>query len=128
MNEPGRRFPLGKILAAGSSGSGVGAWWRERVTAIALVPLTLWFIFSIVVHTGDDYGAVMVWLRRPATAALLVLMLVVTFYHMALGLQVVIEDYVHSSMKRAVLTGMRLACMALALVGILAVLNMAFRA
>ncbi len=120
------RSPLGRALEIGSAKDGVKQWWLERVTAIALVPLTVWFAASIVVHTGNDYATLIAWLRTPIATILMVLLLIALFYHTALGLQVVIEDYIHSGMKIPALLGMRFGCFALASAGILAMLRIAF--
>ena len=121
------RSPLGRALELGSAKDGVKQWWVERVTAVALVPLTVWFVASIVVHTGNDYATLIAWLRTPIATILMVLLLIALFYHTALGLQVVIEDYIHSGMKIPALLGMRFGCFALAAAGILAMLRIAFR-
>ena len=113
-------------LGLGSAKSGVQQWWLERVTAIALVPLTLWFAASIIAHTGSDYAVFIAWLRTPVATILMVLLLTALFYHTALGLQVVIEDYVHSGSKVPALLGVRFGCIALAVAGILATLHIAF--
>jgi succinate dehydrogenase / fumarate reductase membrane anchor subunit len=126
MNRKRIRSPLGRALELGSAKDGVKQWWLERVTAIALVPLTVWFAASIVVHTGNDYVTLIAWLRTPIATILMVLLLIALFYHTALGLQVVIEDYIHSGMKIPVLLGMRFGCFALAAAGILAMLRIAF--
>ena len=73
----------------------------ERVSAVALVPLTLWFVASIIPHTSSDYATFIAWLRTPVVAILMILLLSALFHHTALGLQVVIEDYVHSGVKFA---------------------------
>jgi succinate dehydrogenase / fumarate reductase membrane anchor subunit len=122
------RSPLGRALGLGSARDGVEHWWLERVSAVALVPLTMWFAASIVFHTGDDYAGFIAWLRLPVVTALMTLLLIALFYHAALGLQVVIEDYVHSGIKIAALVAVRLGCAALAVGGILATLKIAFGA
>ena len=122
------RSPLGRALGLGSARGGVEHWWLERVSAIALVPLTVWFTAAIVRHTGDNYADVRSWLGTPLTTVLTTLLLISLFYHAALGLQVVIEDYVHSGMKIAALVAARLGCLALAVAGILASLRIAFGA
>jgi len=120
------RTPLARAIGLGSAKEGVRAWWAERVSAAALVPLTLWFAASIVAHTGSDYATFVVWLRMPLTIALMVLLLIALFYHTALGLQVVIEDYVHSGAKFAAVIAARLGCCALATAGVVAILHIAF--
>jgi succinate dehydrogenase / fumarate reductase membrane anchor subunit len=97
----------------------------ERVSAVALVPLTLWFVASIIPHTSSDYATFIAWLRTPLASILIILLLIAIFYHTALGLQVVIEDYVHSGMKIPALLAMRVGCFALAVAGIFATLRVA---
>jgi succinate dehydrogenase membrane anchor subunit len=93
------RSPLARAIGLGSAKEGVGAWWAERVSAVALIPLTLWFAASLIAHIGSDYTAFVAWLRIPLVTTLMILLLITLFYHAALGLQVVIEDYIHSSIK-----------------------------
>jgi succinate dehydrogenase / fumarate reductase membrane anchor subunit len=126
MNNEGMRSPLGRALGLGSAKNGVEQWWRERVSALALVPLTVWFAASLIVHTGSDYATFIAWLRTPITSLLMVLLLVGIFHHAALGLQVVIEDYVHSGLKTFAVLGMRFGCCGIAAAGILATLRIAF--
>ena len=89
------RTPMARARGLGSAKHGLQHWWAQRVTAVALVPLTLWFVFTAIHLNGADQAAVHDWLRRPASAILMSLFIVATFYHLALGVQVVIEDYVH---------------------------------
>jgi succinate dehydrogenase / fumarate reductase, membrane anchor subunit len=86
---------LGRARGLGSAKQGVQHWRAQRVSSVALVPLTLWFVFSAIHLNGADQAGVHDWLRRPASAILMSLFIVATFYHLALGVQVVIEDYVH---------------------------------
>jgi succinate dehydrogenase / fumarate reductase membrane anchor subunit len=97
----------------------------QRVSAIALVPLTVWFIAAIIAATGADYTAFVAWMRNPITDILMGLLLIALFYHAALGLQVVVEDYVHSGAKFAAVIAVRLACFTLGAAGILATLRIA---
>jgi succinate dehydrogenase / fumarate reductase membrane anchor subunit len=120
------RPPLARAIGLGSAKEGVGPWWAARVSAIALVPLTLWFVTTIIAHIGSDYATFIVWLRTPLTAILMILLLMALFYHTALGLQVVIEDYIHSGAKFAVVIAVRLGCCALATAGVVAALRIAF--
>ena len=119
------RSPLGHAIGLGSAKEGVEHWWTERVTAVALVPLTLWFVASIIAHTGSDYASFIAWVRTPFTTILMILLLIALFYHTALVLQVVIEDYVHSGAKIPAVVAMRLGCFALAAAGIVATLRIA---
>jgi succinate dehydrogenase / fumarate reductase membrane anchor subunit len=126
MDRRPMRSPLARAMGFGSAKDGVEHWWMERVSAVALVPLTLWFVASIIAHTGNDYATFIVWLRTPLASILMILLLIALFYHTALGLQVVIEDYVHSGVKFAALVAVRLGCFALAATGIVATLRIAF--
>jgi succinate dehydrogenase / fumarate reductase membrane anchor subunit len=89
------RVPLGRARGLGSAKRGASTWWAERISSIALLPLTLWFVWSVLRLTGADQGEVKHWLSRPASAILMSLLVTVMFYHLALGLKVVIEDYLH---------------------------------
>jgi succinate dehydrogenase / fumarate reductase membrane anchor subunit len=120
------RSSLREARGLGSAREGVEAWWLERVTAIALVPLSLWLTASVIALTGSSYASVIIWLRAPFNAVLMVLLLITLFSHLALGLRVVVEDYLHSWAKIAALLAVRFACSALAVVGILATLRVAF--
>ena len=123
------RSPLGRAIGLGSAKEGVTHWWRQRVSALALVPLTLWFVITVIALVGADHAAFVAWVRSPMPAVLLILLLVATFYHTALGLQVIIEDYIHGEVMRlAALLLMRLLCVLFAVRGILAVLKMALGA
>ena len=90
-----RETQLGRVRGSGSAKAGVHHWYAERVTAIALVPLTLWFVFSMVRLAGAPQPVVAVWAGHPWNAALLLALIVMTFHHMHLGVQVVLEDYVN---------------------------------
>ena len=91
-----RFSPLNRTRELGSAKQGVEHWWVQRLTAIALVPLMLWLLVALIGDVGRSYTTVVSWLRAPLTNILMVLLLIALFYHTALGLQVVIEDYVHS--------------------------------
>jgi succinate dehydrogenase / fumarate reductase, membrane anchor subunit len=120
------RSPLGRAVGLGSAKEGVEHWWLQRITAVALVPLGLWFVIAIVRLVGADVESVRDWVGSPLPAILLVLLLIATFYHAALGLQVVVEDYVHTELtKLGLLIVVRLACFAFAVAGIFAVVSMA---
>ena len=126
MNRRNMRSPLARAIGLGSAREGVGAWWAERVSAVALIPLTLWFTASIIAHTGSDYTTFVAWLKAPLVATLMILLLIALFHHTALGLQVMIEDYIHSGAKFAAVIAVRLGCFALAIAGFVATLRIAF--
>jgi len=123
MNKLNPRSPIARARGLGSAKEGVEHWWAERVTAVALVPLTIWFAASIIAAAGSDHASLITWLGSPLSSVCMVLLLIALFYHTALGLQVVIEDYVHSGAKTPLLVAMRLGCFALATAGIFATLR-----
>jgi succinate dehydrogenase / fumarate reductase membrane anchor subunit len=127
MDRQRMRSPLARARGLGSAKEGVESWWLERVMAVALIPLTLWFAASLIALSHSDYTAFVAWLKAPLAALLMVLLLIGLFVHLALGLQVVIEDYVHSDAKIPALIGARFACFALCIAGILATLRIVFR-
>lgn len=121
------RSPLGRAIGLGSAKEGVDHWWWQRISSIALVPLSLWFVAAVIGLAGADWETVVLWLDNPVQAVLFVLLLGAVFYHGALGMQVVIEDYVaHEGAKFAALIVMKLAAFLLAALGIFSVLKLAF--
>jgi succinate dehydrogenase / fumarate reductase membrane anchor subunit len=121
------RSSLGRVLGLGSAKEGVEHWWRQRTTALLLVPLTLWFVIEVIRLVGADRAAMIAWMHNPLVVVFAILLIAATFYHAALGLQVVIEDYVHGeAAKLATLLVMRLLCIIFVLRGVLAVLTLAF--
>jgi succinate dehydrogenase / fumarate reductase membrane anchor subunit len=126
MADARMRSPLGRAIGLGSAKEGVDHWWLQRLTAIALVPLTLWFVTAVIGLAGADLEAFSDWVGDPVPAVLLILLLIATFYHSALGLQVVIEDYVENEAARlTLLIVMKLASVVLAALAVFAVLKLA---
>ena len=120
------KTPLGRARGFVSAKTGVGHWWWQRITAVALIPLSLWFVVSIITLVGADYDALVTWIRSSIVAVFLILFVVTLFYHALLGVQVVIEDYVHNEgLKAAVLVGIRFIISALVLVASIAILRIA---
>ena len=118
------RTPLAKVRGLGSAKDGTEHFWMQRLTAVALVPLTVWFVISVIAHIGADYGAFIAWLSSPLSGGLMILLVVATFYHAMLGLQVVIEDYVHTEWKKfASLIAMKFFCAFLGVIGVLSILK-----
>jgi len=121
------RTELARVRGLGSAKEGVHHWWMQRVSAVALVPLALWFVIALVAHVGADYAAMRAWLGSPITFGLMVLLIGATFYHAQLGLQVVIEDYIHhEGGKIALILLTKLTSLALALTAVVALLVIAF--
>ena len=121
------RTDLGRVRGLGSAKDGTAHWWAQRVTAVALIPLSLWFIYSAVTLVGIDRAGFKVWLNGPGTILLMSLFVIALFYHMQLGLQVVIEDYVHNERNKIVsLVLNKLAAVFFAVSSIIALIKVAF--
>lgn len=123
------KSPLGQVRGLGSAKNGTHHWWAQRVTAVALVPLTLWFVYSISTMAGAGHDAVSAWLGQPFNAIVMLLLIAATFHHLQLGIQVVLEDYIHNEgAKIVLLLAVKLGSIALAVAGSFAVLKVAFSA
>ncbi len=118
------RTPLGKVMGLGSAKGGTGHWWMQRVTAIALIGLGLWFMISLVVIGDLGYHSTIAWLARPLNAVLLSSFVLTMLYHSKLGVQIVIEDYVGSpAWKVAGLLLSVFVHLLLAMAGVIAILR-----
>ncbi|HTB35586.1 MAG TPA: succinate dehydrogenase, hydrophobic membrane anchor protein [Reyranella sp.] len=121
------RTPLARARGLGSAREGVHHWWAQRLTAIALIPLVVWFAISLVMMSGADYGAVRAWIGSPIVMVLLILTIAVGLHHGQLGLQVVIEDYVHGDgSKLALIVAVRFVAVLFGLAAIVAALRIGF--
>lgn len=101
--------PLGRVRGLGSAKEGVSHWWLQRLTAIALVPLSLWFVISVIGLIGADYATFQAFFANAGNLSMTVLLILAVFWHAVLGVQVVIEDYVHGeAVKFASLIALRL--------------------
>ncbi|HET7922013.1 MAG TPA: succinate dehydrogenase, hydrophobic membrane anchor protein [Gammaproteobacteria bacterium] len=121
------RNPLARARGLGSAKEGTVHWVAQRVSALALIPLTLWFVYSMLIVMHGSYEQAYLWMHAPLVAVLLVILIGTVFYHAYLGLQVVIEDYVHGGWsKHGALLIIKFLCVLLALSGIFAVLRIAF--
>ena len=89
------RTHLSRARGLGSAKEGVHHWWAQRITAVALIPLVVWFVISLIMMSGADYAVVRAWIGSPAVMVLLVLTIVIGLHHGQLGMQEVVEDYVH---------------------------------
>jgi succinate dehydrogenase / fumarate reductase, membrane anchor subunit len=121
------RTPLARARGLGSAREGVHHWWAQRLTAIALIPLVVWFAISLVMMSGADYGAVRAWIGSPVVMVLLILTIAIGLHHGQLGLQVVIEDYVHGDgSKLALIVAVRFIAVLFGLAAVVAVLRIGF--
>ena len=120
------RSPLGRARGYGSAKEGVRHFWAQRVSAVALVPLALWFVFSVARLPMMSFSGVQHWVAAPSVAVILVLFIATLFYHSMLGVQVVVEDYVAGEGRKLVtLLILKFAHAAAAAAGIFAVLKIA---
>ena len=117
------RFTLGNNRGLSSA---VVHWWAQRLTAIALVPLVIWFAASVCAMAGADYNTFREWITTPIVSVLLVLLTVATFHHAQLGMQVVFEDYVHTEWLKVASIGLvKLLAIGLAVATIFSILKIA---
>lgn len=121
------RTPLARVRGLGSAKSGTHHWWLQRLTAVALVPLSIWFVASLLTIATSNYATALTWLETPLVAILCCALIVAVFYHGQLGLQVVLEDYVHTEwLKLVCIVAAKLLSLLLAGVCLFAVLKIAF--
>ncbi|BDG70947.1 succinate dehydrogenase, hydrophobic membrane anchor protein [Roseomonas fluvialis] len=120
------RSPLGRARGMGAAKTGTHHWWMQRVTSVALLPLTLWLVFSLARMPDSTWQQAVSWIGRPFNAVLLLAFLAAAFHHTAAGLQVVIEDYVRGELPRmGAVLAVKGLCALLWLVATLAVLRIA---
>jgi len=121
------RSTIARVRGLGSAKHGTEHWWAQRVTAVALIPLTLWFAASLIAMAGAEWETAYLWIASPAGAVPMILFLLAGLWHGKLGLQVVIEDYIHAEgVKVALLMLLSLATVALGVAGIFAVCKISF--
>ncbi len=120
------RSPLNRVRGLGSAKEGTHHWWAQRLTALALIPLTIWFVVSVICLTGASHAEASAWIGSLWPAALLILTIAMTFHHGQLGLQVVIEDYVHNeALKLVAILLVKGAALVLSVVAIAAIARIA---
>jgi succinate dehydrogenase / fumarate reductase membrane anchor subunit len=120
------RTPLGRVRGAGSAHSGSHHWLFQRVSSIALLPLTVWFIASLATSAGMSHAEAIAWIGSPLNAVLLLALIGLTFQHTASGLQVILEDYINQDwLKMSTILAVRGVCWLLGIAAALAVLRIA---
>lgn len=120
------RSPLGRVRGLGSAKGGTHHWWLQRVTSMALLPLTIWFALAAASLAGASYVDTVAWIGRPWNAVLLLATIGLTFHHLASGMQVILEDYANSEWaKVGGILAIKAICVLLALASALAVLKIA---
>jgi len=119
---------LGRVRGLGSAKDGVHHWWLQRVTSIGNLVLMLWFVFSLVRLPSLDYSSVTLWLRQPVAAVPMLLLIVTVFWHLRLGVQVLLEDYVHGAARVVGMLALNFYVLAGAAAAIFAVLKIALGA
>lgn len=123
------RSPLGKVLGSGSAKDGTEDWWAQRLTAVGLLFLGAWFLYGITQMGGFTYVEVIDWVGRPINSILMILLTLTLAYHSKLGMQVIIEDYVHGSLTKVfALVLNQFGHILIAIVTLFAVLKIAFGA
>ncbi|HQT75470.1 MAG TPA: succinate dehydrogenase, hydrophobic membrane anchor protein [Rhodopila sp.] len=118
------RSSLGRARGLGSARAGAHHWWMQKLLSLALVPLTIWFVFSAIQLTGVDHQGMVAWMHSPWRMGLMAALVIATFHHLHLGLQVVLEDYVHHEpTKVAAITLLKGLCVLLAIVCLVSILK-----
>lgn len=124
--EPSMRTPLSRVRYLGSAKSGTEHFWKQRVTSVALVPLTIIFVFIVVGLTGRNHAAAAQILASPFVAITIMLFVIASAYHMWLGMQVIIEDYVHSDLKLTLIMCNTFFCFVIGLSCLYALVKLSF--
>jgi succinate dehydrogenase / fumarate reductase, membrane anchor subunit len=121
------RTPLKRARGLGSAKDGTTHWWLQRVTAVALIPLLLWFVVSLVRIVGADYAHAVAWLRMPVNTTLSIILMVTLLHHAQLGMQVVFEDYCHVERVKIVsIVLMKFLAVLLGVIAVVSILRVAF--
>jgi succinate dehydrogenase / fumarate reductase, membrane anchor subunit len=122
------RSPLGRAIGLGAAGKGTEHWWQQRITAAALVLLGAWFVIGLFGLDLSDRAVLSAWIGRPLNAALLAVLVLTAAWHSHLGMQVIVEDYVHGAFKVPLMVALQFLHAIAAAVGAIAVLQIAMRA
>lgn len=122
-----RRSPLGRARGLGAAKTGSAHWWAERVSSVALLPLVLYFVVSVLMLKGADHAAMAAYMAEPWNTVLFIALIAALFYHLDMGMQVVVEDYVRPDAQRIIILLVVKAGIAiLALASLVSVLKLAF--
>ena len=121
-----RRTPLARARGLGSAKDGLSHWWVQRLTAIALIPLVVWFAVSLVMLSGSDFNSVRTWIGSPLVMVLLILTIGVGLHHGQLGLQVVYEDYANGATRVVLIVATKFIAALFGLGAIVAILRIGF--
>jgi succinate dehydrogenase / fumarate reductase membrane anchor subunit len=123
------RSPLGRVLGLGAAKQGVQHWWMQRLTSVALVPLSIWFVVSLLALPSLEHATVVEWMSQSSSALLLIVFVLTATWHSQLGMRVVVEDYVHGvGSKTLLLVIVSFAHVLIAAAGVFAILKVAFGA
>lgn len=126
-NERTVQSELARAKGLGSAKEGTDHWFAQRLTAIGLLPLVVWLVWSILKLQGADYSTFTAWLAHPINAILMILFIIATAYHAKLGVQVIVEDYIHNEgFKMVKLIGQKLFFFALSVACIFSIMKIAF--
>ena len=118
------RSPLSKAIGSGSAKHGFSHWWLQRVSAVALIPLTIWFVFSMVCLSANGYNEAIAWLSSPINATIMLLFTLTALFHGQTGLQTVIEDYIHTTwLNLTLLLSVKFASVIMAVLAVISVLK-----
>jgi succinate dehydrogenase / fumarate reductase, membrane anchor subunit len=120
------RSPLSRARGLGSAKDGLGHWWMQRLTAVALIPLVVWFAISLIMLSGADYAVVRAWIGSPLVMLLLTLVIVVGLHHGQLGMQVVWEDYTEGALRLVLIVLTKFIAVLFGLGAIVAILRIGF--
>jgi succinate dehydrogenase / fumarate reductase membrane anchor subunit len=121
-----RRTPLARARGLGSAKEGVHHWWMQRLTAIALIPLVVWFAISLVMLSGAEYQVVRAWIASPLVMVMLILTIGIGLQHAQLGLQVVWEDYAEGALRVVLIVLTKFLAVLFGLGAIVAILRIGF--
>lgn len=118
------RSQLGRARGLGAGGSGVGHWWAERVSAASLLPLSAWFVVQMFRLSGAEHAQVVKWGSKPVNATMLTALIITTFYHAQMGLQIIVDDYVHGKAHLPTRILVKIGTSLIGLLGVFAVIKL----